>query len=82
MCRTDIARFLHYFTNFSNSFINILAILQDFSRIFLKYSLNITVLCGRLAKEQDKLVAMFIDLRAAFESVDRRVLLGALKKSG
>ena len=42
----DIARFLQYFRNLSNSFINILAILQDFNRIFLKYSLNITVLCG------------------------------------
>ena len=44
----DIARFLQYFRNRSNSFINILAILQDFNGIFLKYSLNITVLCGLL----------------------------------
>ena len=44
--RTDIARFLQYFRNLSNSFINIVAILQDFNRIFSKYSLNITVLCG------------------------------------
>ena len=42
----DIARFLQYFRSLSNSFINILAILQDFNGIFLKYSLNITVLCG------------------------------------
>ena len=42
----DIARFLQYFRNLSNSFINMLAILQDFNGIFLKYSLNITVLCG------------------------------------
>ena len=43
---TDIARFLQYFRNLSNSFINIFAILQDFDVIFLKYSFNITVLCG------------------------------------
>ena len=43
--QTDIARFLQYFINLSNSFINILAIWQDFSEIFSKYSLNITVLC-------------------------------------
>ena len=43
---TDIARFLEYFWNLSNSFINILAILQDFNEIYLKYFLNITVLCG------------------------------------
>ena len=34
------------FRNLSNSFINILAILQDFDEIFSKYFLNITVLCG------------------------------------
>ena len=43
---TDIARFLQYFRNLSNSFINILAILQDFNGIFSKYFLIITVLCG------------------------------------
>ena len=43
---TDIARFLQYFRNLSNSFINIFAILQHFNGIFLKYLLNITVLCG------------------------------------
>ena len=43
---TDIARFLQYFRNLSDSFINILAILQDFNGIFSKYCLNITVLCG------------------------------------
>ena len=43
---TDIARFLQYFINLSNSFINIFAILQDFNGIFSKYSFNITVLCG------------------------------------
>ena len=43
-----IARFLQYFRNLSNSFINILALLPDFYEIFLKYSLNITVLCGLL----------------------------------
>ena len=43
------ARFLQYFRILSNSFINILAILQDFNGIFLKYSLNITVLCAYLA---------------------------------
>ena len=42
----DIARFLQYFRNLSKSFINILAILQHFNGIFLKYFLNITVLCG------------------------------------
>ena len=47
---TDIARFLQYFINLSNSFINIFAILQDFNRIFSKYSFNITVLCGYLPK--------------------------------
>ena len=45
---TDIARFLQNFRNLSNSFINILEILQDFNGIFLKYFLNITVLCGFL----------------------------------
>ena len=45
---TDIARFLQYFRNLSNSFINIFAILQDFNVIFSKYSFNITVLCGWL----------------------------------
>ena len=45
---TDIARFLKYFRNLSNSFINILAILQHLNGIFLKYFLNITVLCGLL----------------------------------
>ena len=43
---TDIARFLQYFRNVSNSFINIFAILQGFNGIFSKYSFNITVLCG------------------------------------
>ena len=43
---TDIARFLQYFWNLFNSFINILAILQDFNGIFSKYFLNITVLYG------------------------------------
>ena len=42
----DIARFLQHFINLSNSFINIFAILHDFNEIFLKYSLNITVLFG------------------------------------
>ena len=41
----DIARFLQYFRNLSISFINILAILQNFKEIFSKCSLNITVLC-------------------------------------
>ena len=45
---TDTARFLQYFRNLSDSFINILAILQDFNEIFSKYCLNITVLCGYL----------------------------------
>ena len=44
----DIARFLQYFRELFNSFINILAILQDFKGIFPKYSPNITVLCGIL----------------------------------
>ena len=44
MFRTDIARFLQYFRNLSNSFINIFAILQDFNEILSKYSFNITVL--------------------------------------
>ena len=44
---TYIARFLQYFRNLSNSFINIFAILQYFNGIFLKYSFNITVLVGR-----------------------------------
>ena len=50
MLWTDIARFLHFFRNISNSFINILAILQHFNRIFSKYSFNITVLCGLFQK--------------------------------
>ena len=45
MFSTDIARFLQYFRNLSNSFINILAILQDFNGIFSKHFLNLTVLC-------------------------------------
>ena len=45
---TDIARFLQYFWNLFNSFINIFAILKDFNGIFSKYSFNITVLCGIL----------------------------------
>ena len=44
----DITRFLQYFRNLSNRFINILAILQDYNGIFSKYSLNIMVLCGQL----------------------------------
>ena len=46
MLWTDIARFLQYFRNLSNSCRNIFAILQDFNGIFSKYSFNITVLCG------------------------------------
>ena len=48
MFRAYIARSgtLRYFRNLSNSFIIILAILQDSNGIFLKYSLNITMLCG------------------------------------
>ena len=34
------------------------------------------------AKKQGKLVAMFVNLRAAFDSVDRRMLLRALEKRG
>ena len=44
---TNIARFLQYFRNLSNSFINIFAILQGFNEIFSKYSFNITMLCGK-----------------------------------
>ena len=43
---TNIARFLQHFINLFNSFINILAILQNFNEIFSKYSLNITLLLG------------------------------------
>ena len=39
MFRAEIARFLQYFRNLPKSFINILAILQDFNGIFFKYSL-------------------------------------------
>ena len=42
---TNIAWFLQYFRNLSNSFINISAILQDVNGIFSRYSFNITVLC-------------------------------------
>ena len=42
----DSNRELPYLRNLSNSFINMFAILQDFNKIFSKYSLNITVLCG------------------------------------
>ena len=45
----DIARFLQYFINLSNSFINIFAISQDFNGIFWKYSFNITVLYGNIS---------------------------------
>ena len=41
---------LQYFINLSNSFMNILAILQDFNGIFSKYFLNITVLCGSIVQ--------------------------------
>ena len=50
---TDIARSLQYLKNLSNSFINILAILQHFNGIFLKYFLNITVLCGTYSIQVD-----------------------------
>ena len=43
---TDIARFLQYFRNLSNTFINTFGILQDFNGIFSKYSFNNTVLYG------------------------------------
>ena len=36
----------------------------------------------RMAKKQGKLVAMFVDLRATFDLVDRRVILRALEKRG
>ena len=36
----------------------------------------------QVAKNQGKLAAMFVDLRAAFDSVDRRELLRALEKRG
>ena len=35
-----------------------------------------------MTKKQDKLVAMFVKLRAPFDSVDKRVLLRALEKRG
>ena len=47
----DIARFLQYLRNLSDSFINNLAILQDFNETFSKYSLNITLLCGKLLRK-------------------------------
>ena len=56
-------RFLQYFKNLFNSFINILAILQDFNEIFSKYSLNSTVLCGYLNVTTNKLTD---DLRIPF----------------
>ena len=43
----DIAKFLQYFRNLSNSFINI-TMLQDINGIFSKYSLNMTVVRGKL----------------------------------
>ena len=46
-CKIYFKKIYEYFRNLSNSFINILAILQDFNEIFSKYFLNITVLCGR-----------------------------------
>ena len=52
---TDIARFLQYFRNLFNSFINILAILQDFKGIFFKYFLNITVRVGKVYFHESKL---------------------------
>ena len=52
----DIARFLQYFRNLSDSFITILAILQDFNGIFAKYCLNITVLCGKLFEHPKYLI--------------------------
>ena len=41
----DIARLLQYFSNISDRFRNILAILQYFQAIFIQYFLNISVLC-------------------------------------
>ena len=49
---TDIARFLQYFRNLSNSFVNTFAILKDFIEIFSKYSFNITVLCGKIRRRR------------------------------
>ena len=34
----------------------------------------------QVTKKQDKLVAMFVDLTTTFDSVDKRVLLRALRK--
>ena len=47
----DIARLLQYFTNISDRFRNILAILQYFQGIFRKYCRNIPVLCGKVLYE-------------------------------
>ena len=64
---TDIARFLQYFRKLFNSFINIVAIFQHFNGIFSKYSLNITVLCGRFTRKMMKKVRK--NNRASFERI-------------
>ena len=73
---TDIARFLQYFRNLSNSFINILAILQDFNRIFLKYILNIAVLCGSQYIETIEILEPFLlpitSLRFEFREKEKK----------
>ena len=47
----DIGRLSQYFNNISDSFRNILAILQYFQGIFLQYCLNISVLRGLFIPE-------------------------------
>ena len=72
----DIARFLKYFRNFSNSFINIFTISQDFNGIFLKYSLNITVLCGF-----QSFFIRIMDLKKKCQDVNLCKKVSALKKN-
>lgn len=36
----------------------------------------------QLSKKGEKLIAFFVDLRAAFDSVDREILVGAMTKRG
>ena len=52
---TGHCKVLQYFRNLSNSFKNILAILQHFNGIFLKYFLNITVLCRLQLRDHKRL---------------------------
>lgn len=45
------------------------------------YVLNY-VINRQLGKKKEKMVALFIDLKAAFDSVDREILVKAMRERG